>query len=114
MITGLRIYFAGIGLAVGLSLVDLWFALASGTDLASLGLLYLVWLSFGAAALIGLLSLLCSANVRTFVMFLGVLPPGLVAFVLFTVLYPIYVPFPIVMFIGVVKTSEDASSKSRT
>jgi hypothetical protein len=113
VVTGLRIYFAGILLAIALSLVELTFALADTGSIRLLGHVYLVWLAYGACGFIALLSLVCSANVRLFVLYLGILPPVLVGFYLFLLLYPVYLPFPVILVVGLVKAGEEASKASR-
>jgi hypothetical protein len=101
-------------LAIALSLVEVTFALAEDGSLRLLGHVYLVWLAYGACAFIALLSLGCSSSVRLFVLFLGILPPALVGFYLFLLLYPLYLPFPVILVVGLVRAGEDASRASPT
>jgi hypothetical protein len=106
IVAGFKTYVAGVALALVWSIVDLALFLRGGY---AIGHIFLVWTAYGLALFIGLSSLLCSARVRAWVLLLGTGPPAAVGFMLLLFLYPVYVPFPAILFVGAIKAFDDAA-----
>jgi hypothetical protein len=100
-----RIYWGGVTAGFLASLIELaW---------AGLGACYLVWLGYGAAAVVGLLAIPCSPPVRPWVLLLGFFPPAGVGFLFLLFLYPsLHLLIPFVLLAGAA-TSFDIAQRDR-